>query len=265
MNTGLIHRLPGTVFSNVDQRGDYPAEKMAVIDMEALVHLITKWIVDVYNVTPHRGIGTRPIDRWLLSADRRIIELPVHPQHLEVISGIPEKRTLFHYGIELDGLQYNSDQLQVIRRRSGENRSVTLKYYEDTVAHIHVFDPYDETYLKVPAKLADYANDLPRDVHRLVKGHARRKFGDHVLSEQLLQSKAEIEALVKEALKAKKMGDRKRGAAHVMHDSESVIRSADPLAEAQRPIKRVKQQPPEELPAGIDDDLPEFAIAGEGD
>lgn len=263
MNMGLIHRLPGTVFSNVDQRGDYPAEDKAVIDMETLVHLVTKWVVDVYNVTSHRGIGARPLDRWLQSADRRIIELPVYPQHLEVITGIPKKRTLFHYGIELDGLQYNSDLLQTIRRRIGENRLVTLKYYEDTVAHIHVLDPHDKVYLKVPAKLAEYADGLPRDIHRLVREHARRQSGDHVLSEQLLQARAEIEALVQDALKAKKMGHRKRGATYVMHDSESVIRRGDPLAEAQRPIKQAKQRPPEELPAGLDDELPQFAIAGE--
>lgn len=258
MNMGLIHRLPGTVFSNVDQRGDYPAEDKAVIDMEALVHLLTKWVVDVYNVTVHRGIGARPLDQWLQSADRRIIELPVYPQHLEVITGIPAKRTLFHYGIELEGLQYNSDLLQTIRRRTGENKPVSLKFYEDTVAHIHVFDPHAKEYIKVPAKLSEYADDLRRDIHRLVKEHARKRFGDHCLSPQLLEARAEIEALIHDALKAKKMGYRKSGAKYLMHDSEAVLRGGDPLVEARRPIKQAKEVPPSELPSGLDDDLPGF-------
>jgi putative transposase len=252
--------LPGTVFSSVDERGDYPAEDKAVIDMQSLVHLLTKWVVEVYNVTTHRGIGARPIDQWILSADRRIIELPVHPQQLEVITGIPAKRTLFHYGIELDGLQYNSDQLQVLRRRTGENLPVQLKYYEDTVAHIHVFDSVTKEYLKVPAKLAAYAQDLPREIHRLVREKARKRFGDHVLSEQLLQAKAEIEDLIQEALKAKKMGHRKIGARVAMHDSEAVLHSQDPLAEARKPVKRAKTEPPEVLPSGLDDELPDFSV-----
>lgn len=260
MNMGLIHRLPGTVFSSVDERGDYPAEDKAVIDMQSLVHLLTKWVVEVYNVTTHRGIGARPIDQWILSADRRIIELPVHPQQLEVITGIPAKRTLFHYGIELDGLQYNSEQLQVLRRRTGENLPVQLKYYEDTVAHIHVFDSVTKEYLKVPAKLAAYAQDLPREIHRLVREKARKRFGDHVLSEQLLQAKAEIEDLIQEALKAKKMGHRKIGARVAMHDSEAVLHSQDPLAEARKPVKRGKSEPPEVLPSGLDDELPDFSV-----
>lgn len=262
MNSGLIHRLPGTVFSSVDQRGDYPAEDKAVIDMAALVHLLTKWVVEVYNATPHRGIGTNPLNQWLQSAERRIIELPVCPQLLEVISGVPTKRTLFHYGIELDGLQYNSDQLQTIRRRAGDNQPVSLKYNEDTVAHIHVFDPYDKTYLKVPAKLVEYAENLPRHIHRLVREHARKKFGDHVLASQLREARAEIEAMIQDALKAKKMGYRKKGAMYVMHDSESVIRRDDPLAEVRRPIKQAKQKPPEELAPGLEDQLPDFALIG---
>lgn len=263
MNMGLIHRLPGTVFSSVDARGDYPAEDKAVIDMTSLVHLLTKWVVEVYNVTTHRGIGARPMDMWIQSADRRIIELPVYPQQLEVITGIPAKRTLFHYGIELDGLQYNSEQLQVLRRRTGENLPVQLKYYEDTAAHIHVFDPVTKEYLKVPAKLMEYAQDLPRDIHRLVREQARKRFGDHVLSEQLLQAKAEIEELIRDALKAKKMGHRKTGAKVAMHDSEAVLKGDDPLAEARKPMKSEKPKPPEDLPSGLDDDLPDFGNTGE--
>lgn len=263
MNMGLIHRMPGTVFSSVDQRGDYSAEFYSVIDMEGLVHLLTKWIVDVYNVTPHRGINARPIDRWFESSVGRVIELPAYPQQMEVITGIPAKRTLFHYGIELDGLQYNSELLQTIRRRAGANVPVSLKYYEDTVAHIHVFDTHAQEYLKVPAKLAEYTQNLPRDIHRLVRENARKRFGDNCANPQLLQARMEIEAIIQEAIKAKKMGHRKVGAGYLMHDSEAVLSGKDPLAEARKPLKLVKEVVPLALPSGLDDDLPDFTT-GEG-
>lgn len=263
MNMGLIHRLPGTVFSDVDERGDYPAEEEAVIDMEGAVRLITKWVVEIYITKPHRGINACPIDRWFESAGRRIIELPTYPQQLEVIAGIPAKRTLFHYGIELDGLQYNSELLQTIRRRKGVNTPVALKYYEDTVAHIHVFDPHAQEYITVPAKLAEYADNLPRDIHRLVRENARRRFGDNCANPQLLQARAEIEAIIQEAIKAKKMGYRKAGAGYLRHDSEAVLTGKDPLAEARKPLRVTKEVPPSVLPSGLDDELPDFS-AGEG-
>lgn len=258
LNMGLVHRLPGTVFSNVDHRGDYPSEEKAVLDTKTLVHLLTKWIVDVYNATLHKGISSRPIDRWLQSVERRIVELPVDPQQLEVIAGIPSKRTLFHYGIELEGLQYNSDQLQTLRRRAGENKEVSLKYYEDSIAYIHVYDDYSKEYIKVPAKIHGYAEDLSRDVHRLIRGHVRKQNADHIQAPDLLKAKAEIQSLVQDALKAKKMKHRKAGAKHVMHDSEAVLLGTDPLSVAKRPIRSTKQAPPEVLPPGLDDELPNF-------
>jgi len=262
MNTGLIHRLPGTVFSNPEQRGDYASEKHTTLDMDTLVHLIIKWIVDVYNVTPHRGAKGRPLDLWLDSASKQIIELPANPQQMEIIAGIPAQRTLFHYGIELEGLHYNSELLQTIRRRAGKNVKVSLKYYEDDISHIHVLDPSDQTYLRIPAKLADYANDLSRDVHRLIREHARKKFGEHCLAPRLLEARQEIEGIVTEALQSKKMGIRKAGARTLLHDSEAVLKGEDPLAKARRPIKRVKEVPPEELPDGLNDDLPDFGSEG---
>ncbi|SFN90682.1 putative transposase [Formivibrio citricus] len=262
MNMGLVHRLPGTVFSNPTERGDYAAEERAVIDMETLIHLVTKWIVEVYNVTPHRGAGGRPLDLWLDSAAKEIIEMPTDPQQLELIGGIPAERTLFHYGIELDGLHYNSEQLQMIRRRFGKNIKLSLKYYADDVAHIHVLDPEDKTYLRVPAKLPEYAQGLAREVHRLIREHARKKFGEHCFAPRLLEAKQEIENIVADALRSKKMGVRKAGAKTVLHDSEAVLKGEDPLAKVRRPIKQVKEIPPEELPDGLNDDLPNFGSEG---
>lgn len=53
---GLIHQLPGTVFANVDARGDYPSETKASLTLSDLQHLLIKWIVDVYHLTHHRGL-----------------------------------------------------------------------------------------------------------------------------------------------------------------------------------------------------------------
>lgn len=258
LNQGLIHQLPGTVFSNIDQRGDYPAENLAAIDMETLVHLITKWIVDIYSVTPHRGINTSPLIKWLEASQRNMIELPVYPKQLDVIVGIPAQRVVFHYGIELEGLHYNSKALQEIRRRAGENLQVQLKFYMDSVSYIHVFDPYSKEYLRVECVHDEYADDLPRDAHRLIREHARRQFGDRYSIPQLAEAREAIQARINEAVQHKKMAQRKMGASLLQHDSEAVIGSKDPLQEAQKPISKASSKPPEELPEGLNDDLPEF-------
>jgi putative transposase len=70
MNEELIRRLPEAVFSKAAQVDDHPVEDNAFIDMETLIHLVSKWVVDVYNITVHPGIGARPLDRWQESGDR---------------------------------------------------------------------------------------------------------------------------------------------------------------------------------------------------
>lgn len=260
INQGLIHKLPGTTFSNIGERGDYPSEDLAAIDMETLVHLITKWIVDVYNVTPHRGIGDTPLNKWIESAKHRIIDLPVYPRQLDIITGIPAKRTVFHYGIELDGLHYNCRQLQEIRKISGVNMQVALKFYEDQVAYIDVFDPNAKEYLRVEAVHADYAKDLHREAHRLARVQARKKFGEQYSMQQLMDARNDIETIIKEALKAKKMGSRKLAANMLMHDSVSVFESRDPIENIRKTSRKNAIKAPVPLESGLDEVLPDLKI-----
>ncbi|MBM3116412.1 Mu transposase C-terminal domain-containing protein [Jeongeupia naejangsanensis] len=258
LNIGLIHRIPGTTFSNPNERGDYASEDEAAIDIASLTHVITKWIVDVYNVTPHRGARGRPLDLWNESAKQKIVELPVNPQELDIVMGMAATRTLFHYGIELEGLHYNNDLVQQIRRRYGNNPKVDIRYFHDDVGYIQVLDPDAKVYLRVPAKVLEYADGLSRDIHRVIREHARQKFGEHVLSPQLLQAKQEVLELIQQTTSAKKMGHRKAAARKLQPDSDAILSGKDPLTAARRPIKQAKVLPPEDLPSGLDDELPDF-------
>jgi putative transposase len=260
INQGLIHKLPGSTFSNIGERGDYPSEDLAAIDMETLVRLITKWIVDVYNQTPNRGIGDTPHNKWIESAKHRMIDLPVYPAQLDVITGVPAKRTVFHYGIELEGLHYNNRQLQEIRKISGENMQVELKFYEDQVAYIDVFDLNAKEYLRVEAVHEDYAKDLHREAHRLSRVQARKKFGEQYSMPQLMEARIDIEMIIKDALKAKKMGSRKLAANMLMHDSVSVFESRNPIEKVHKPLKKHISKAPDPLESGLDEDLPDLGV-----
>lgn len=259
LNSGLIHRLPGSVFSNINARGDYPAEDKAVIDIETLTYLVTKWIVEIYNVSHHKGIGTTPLDAWMQSASRRVIELPVYPQYLDVITGIPAKRTIFHYGIELQGLHYNSEQLQLYRRRIGGNERVEIKLHEDEVGYIHVYDKFEKVYIKVPAKLIEYAEGVSREVHREIREQARVRMGDRCPSERLLEVRAEMEREIQERIHDKKMATRKKAARVVMRDSDSANTSHIQAPETRR---TKKSEASESLPSGLSDELPVFDEGG---
>ncbi len=254
----LFHHLPGTTFSNPDQRGDYPAEKEAAIDIETLTHLIVKWIVDVYHQTPHRGLkGITPEQAWLAGEAERTLELPAYPQQLDVIVGMSATRTLFHYGIEHDSLRYNSSLLQLIRARNMDTPVLRIKFYEDDVSYVNVFDPLQEEYVRVPAVNTEYAEGLSRHVHRLVQQVVAKRFGNGWLESDRLEVKAEMQAIVDQALRDKKLGRRKKAAAITALDSEQVFAGDDLLDRVQQP-RDVTSRPPEDLDDGLDDDLPMF-------
>jgi putative transposase len=258
MANDLIHRMPGTTFSNVKDRGGYPAESLACIDFDLLHEVVVQWIVDVFNVSPHRGIGSTPLIKWKEGASKRPIELPVLPQQLDVITGIPAERVLFHYGLELEGLHYNSRRLQEIRRRSGDNIRLQLKFYENTVAHIQVFDPYAKEYIEVPTIQEAYSQGISRSVHRLVREHARKEFGESFSSEQLQLAKENIQQKIDRAARDKKMANRKQAQRLNMTDSDPLTPSKDIINQSRKGSKSPLNEVPPELPDGLNDALPKF-------
>jgi putative transposase len=239
LNQGLFHQLPGTVFSNPDERGEYAAEKLAALDLETLTQVLVKWIVDVYHNTPHRGLaGRTPLEVWSEEAQQRIIELPAYPHQLDTMVGHATTRTLFHYGVEFDSLRYDSHILQVARQRRGGYPEVQIRAYEHDVGYIDVLDAENNEFIRVPAIDKEYAEGLNRHVHRLVRAQVRRRFGDQWRQDQLRQAKAEIQAIVQTAIKAQKAGTRKRVAAVQLVDSEAAlgVRTNDALGVASAPV-----------------------------
>lgn len=250
----LFHALPGSTFSNPKQRGDYPAEKLAAIDMETLTHLIVKWIIDDYHQTPHRGLaGRKPHDVWEEGAKQRVIELPAHPEQFNNIIGQSATPTLFHYGLEVDNLRYNSPQLQEIRGRKEARQRVAVKYFDDTVDYINVLDPDTHEYIAVPAVNMEYAAGVNRHAHRLICAEMRKRFAGDWQQAQLLETKAETQAIVAAAIKDKKMVVRKRAAAATGIDSRH-----DGKCRTWRTPIQTKPMVLTELESGLPDDLPTF-------
>jgi len=264
ISEGLVHKLPGTVFSNIKQRGDYPSEELAAIDLKTLMHLLTKWVVEIYHCSKHRKLGMTPLDKWYESAPNCCIELPAYPDQLDVLVGIPAERTLFRYGLEIDNLMYNSDELQTIFLRLGADArtKVKLKYYEDDVSYIHAFHPPTETYIRVPAVDWDYAQKLNRHVHTLIQAAAREKYGSRINISRLLEVKDEIQKMVSDAINSKKMRERKRAASLKKRDSEAVIKETQsPIEQARAKSRSAKPKSNIQLDSGLDDKLPVFTVS----
>lgn len=145
---GKIHLLPGTTFSNPQQRKDYDAERHAVMTLADLAKWIGHEIVDVYHHTPHRGLGgLTPRAKWdaaWTQADGTVTLPPLiaDPRHFMVGLLPREERSVTREGIALHGLRYwdpaiaqliNNKQRYYVHFNHGDLTKVYLHYQGDYI------------------------------------------------------------------------------------------------------------------------------------
>lgn len=263
LNTGLVHQLPGTTFSNPEERGDYPSEALATLTLPAATYLIAKWIVDVYHQRKHRGIGETPHARWSRQLAHTAIEFPAHPEDLTNLVGIPaQRKKISGEGIQYDIIFYNNSDLQNLRERLKRKKAAEFKYFEEDVGYIQVWDPEHEEYIRVEAipKFAKYANGLSRQLHLVTRRWGEKTYGDDWMDHSLLESKSDIEGFVEDAKRAKKMATRKKAAALSQVSSEQRGDLLDTVKHARTPRPAATSYPPEFARTAETDLLPTFGI-----
>jgi putative transposase len=238
MNRDLMHGKPGTTFSNILDRDDYDPGKHAVVLLSTFREILHKWIVDVYLQTPHRGIQDLPSHKWRAETSGLPPPLPPSATALDIVMGMTEQRVVFHYGVELEGLKYNSPELGELRRRAGANLRIDLTFDPGDLGHINVLDPNKGSYICVPALDQAYASRLSLWQHKVIRRYTQRQLDGRTDILALAQAKAEIRALVDRDFHRKSTHGRKRHARFLPESVPNLPAAQDPAETAMR------EQPP---------------------
>jgi putative transposase len=61
---GVVHLLPGTTFSSVDQKGAYESEKRALLTLPELERWLALQIAGVYHLSIYSALGKTPMAAW---------------------------------------------------------------------------------------------------------------------------------------------------------------------------------------------------------
>ncbi len=224
INHDLAQKMPGTTFSNIFQRGDYDPAKHALVTLSTLTTLTRKWICDVYHQKPHRALQMSPDQKWKTSISPTNVRVPEDVAELDLIMGRPDSRILTHKGIELQGLFYNSSEVQDLRRRYDATLKVDIRVDESDLGNIFVLAPDSRQYFRVPALHSEYANGLSSWQHDLFRGKARE--WEHENNPTgWLEAKKEIIQLVEQDLNAPRKTSHKRHG-RFLEDSD---RAAKPM------------------------------------
>lgn len=209
LNTMLFHKLPGTTFSNIRERGDYDSIQQACVylsDVDKMLHI---FIADVYAEQFHRGLNGIPARRWeALTAYGFAPGLPPNAQELSILLGRTLTRVVNHYGIQFASLRYNCDELTTLRTRL-KGEKAKIKYHPADLSRIYVYDPFECQYIQVDALDQEYTQGLSLWKHRVIR-RAVLDEQDSVDIVALGQAKRKIQAIVDDGRRRKRQQSRSR-------------------------------------------------------
>ncbi|GAB4192776.1 MAG: hypothetical protein OHK0022_07140 [Roseiflexaceae bacterium] len=169
-NTGLIHSLPGTTFSNVLERGDYDVFQHACISLTAFWKLLHVFLLDVYAQDWHSGIDAIPSRRWQESIQAGFLPaFHTSAEETRILLMRTDERVVQRAGIEFEGLFYRSPDLARLRSvLPQDNQRVHFKYDPADIGMLYVSDPIEHRWLRVEAAEPTYARGLSLWKHRII-------------------------------------------------------------------------------------------------
>lgn len=163
------HSLPGTTFSNVQEKGEYNSESKSSMTLNEFEHWFGIFITKVYHQKKHKGIGNIPpiklYESFILGDDqKRGIGLPAPIQNTRKLrfDFMPYTlRTIQEYGVVIDNIHYYADVLRPwIHARDPENSKLKRKFIftkdPRDISVVYFYDPDTKTYYDIPYRNLTY-------------------------------------------------------------------------------------------------------------
>lgn len=196
LNRAISHRLPGTTFSNITERGDYKSDKNARISLSELREILTIWITDDYHQSFHQSLQQSPSSMWQSGIDPDEIRYVDDLTELDATLGTTYECKLTHKGVPFKGLLYNSPELQEIRRAVGEKIDVEIRVDETNLGSVYVLWPQLEKPFRVPALRREYAEGISLAQHNAYKRQRREQYRETGVESDILDSRRAIDEQV---------------------------------------------------------------------
>lgn len=200
IHDGLIHKQPGTTFSNIFDKGDYDSAKHAVICLDLLNEIIHKWIVDIYSQEIHTGINDIPARRWKNSVVKFPPALPPAHTDLDIIFGKVAYRTISGTVIHFLNLEYSDSVLLDLKRNLKKDEKIKIKYNPTDLGIIYVYDAFWNRYVPIAAVDQEYAKGLTEWQHEVIRKFIRRSNQCRINRHALLEAKEYIRQKIAEEL-----------------------------------------------------------------
>lgn len=178
LSRDVFHRVPGTTFSNFFAlNGEVVPERVAVVTLPELRSYTLLYIADVYMRRPHRALaGRSPQQLWDQSvASHGIRPLPTLEQLFRLTS-LTVWRKPQRYGLEFEGLVYNSGDVAGFRIRPGRPDVVRVRVDPHDLSRVWFTDPDSGEAKQVPIvpAMRPLVAGISLEKHRLARALQRQ-------------------------------------------------------------------------------------------
>lgn len=225
-----IHALPGTTFSNIQQRGTYDSDKNAVMTFAALERFLAKFITEAYHERLHRGIGMSPIQKWKEGfkgkGRKKGIPLydPVADEERLRIDFLPyTMRTVQRDGIVWDKVHYLHGNIRDLigLKKGGKAVQYMVRRDPRDLGFVYLLEPESGEYIEVPMRDASKPSISLWDL-RAAEQHLKKLGAENIDEEALYITHREMEQIVEEETKTtrKKRRHRQRRKLHAPAQSQ---------------------------------------------
>lgn len=163
----LIQKLPGTTFSDLEKRGDYPSEKKAYATIDQIEEYVRYWVENEYHQRPHSSTGRIPIRMW---EEETAAAKPLSLSEEEV--GVIARRTFLSKirkgRVTVKKLTYYSHALKTLEATF--QGQVRVLVDELNLSEVLIEHPFDEgTLIQGDSTNPEYTSGLSMWEHEQIK------------------------------------------------------------------------------------------------
>ena len=155
-----VHTLPGTTFSNPQERGAYESERRAALTLKELEKWLTLVIIGHYHLSVHSTLNEPPIERFKrgLLGDRDAPGPGPKPRIVNrkafLIDFLPlATRKIQRHGFVLDHIQYYSNALRPWIADRDRLGPFIIRRDPRDISRIFVLDPERQAYVEIPYRM----------------------------------------------------------------------------------------------------------------
>ncbi len=211
-----VHEIPGTTFSNIQQKAEYNADKHSSMTFSEFEKWLVTFITKVYHKRKHHGIETSPEYLWeqgIFGGDSPVGLPPKPSDPLSVlIDFLPMvRRTVQKNGINIDGINYYDNLLRtkinIKDDITGNKKQFICKRDPRDIKYIWFYDDNIQEYFKIPAADQSLPN-LTLWEYDLLKKRLRDNGARDINTNQIIEAYEELHKQIEDSTQKSKKARR---------------------------------------------------------